>query len=539
MPKTLTPLDCHALINEIYRAQTGMDPEILAVDTSSFVSVGETILSAGVESTLSALSMVIGKTFMAVRPYRSKFGIIEEVNDELFRLRQRKISFYSRYAMASGDWNTQLYTNFADGYSNGTNNDESTHSMYYQNQPKVLEMNFCSFNTWQDSTIVYRDQLKTAFSNEANFADFMAGILTEKGNDIESERESFRRVTLLNRMAGNYAMSEDYPTLAFDFTAGYNEKFGTNYTGTELRTTYLKSFLEYMVATIKILSRRMEYRTTAFHIPYTKTDDNNVEYNILRHTPRDRQRLLLFSPLIVDAEAMVMPEIFNTNYLDINSQFEAVDYWQNFNTPASISVKPAIPGEDGYQHATETNVELPYVIGALFDRDSIATVNYLEDALASYPEARKRYNTIWWTFGRGSINDYSENFILFYMSENGAGPTPGEDIARMSVTPDTITIACKSDEDASTSFVISDVPENTTTLIDGVDDWDENIVVTTTPNEETHSVTVNVTIKKEGYSEGAEVNTDAIAIAYDDNDTIIGIGQYYFAVTDFTTTDDT
>ena len=467
MARSLTPRDAHALINLICKEATGQDPEIQAVDASTFVSVGETILATGTENVLNAISIVIGRTFMAVRPYTSKFRLLEETDTGLYQNRVRKISYYSRYALASGDWNTQLFTNLANGFDNGENPDDgtptSTKSMWVQNQAIPLELNFAGMSTWQDSTTVYRDQLKVAFADEASFNSFIAGILTEKGNDIELQREAFRRMTLLSHMAGVYALSDDYPTMAINMTTAYNTKFGTNYTSAELRTTYLKNFLEFMVSTIKQVSRRMEYRTAAFHMPYTKEIDD-VEYNVLRHTPRSKQRMFLYNPLIVDAEAQVMPEIFNPSYLDLNN-FEGVDYWQNFNDPASIKVKTAIPGENG-QTATDT-ITIPYVIGCIFDADAILVNNYLEDSLATPVEARKRYYNIWWTFARNAISDYSENFVLFYMDDSGVTPTPG---AKMSLTPSTITITVDENGDGSATFTINNAPADTDYFTDFNDD---------------------------------------------------------------------
>ena len=422
MARSLTPRDCHALINLVCKEATGQDASIQAVDTSTFVSIGEKILATGVENTLNALSVVIGRTFMAVRPYTSKFGLIEETDTALFKNRVRKISYYSRYALASGDWNTQLFTNLANGFDNGENESggsaQSTKSMWVQNQAIPLELNFAGLSTWEDSTTVYRDQLKVAFQDEASFGSFVAGILTEKGNDIELQREAFRRITLLNQIGAVYTIASDYPTMKINLTAGYNAKFGTSYTSEELRTTYLKSFIEYMVSVIKQTSRRMEYRTAAFHMPYTKTIDGE-EYNVLRHTPRDRQRLFLYTPLLVDAESMVMPEIFNDQYLKIEN-YEAVDYWQNFNDPAAVDVTPAIPGADAYEgkQVIGSEVQIPYVVGCLFDKDAILVNNYLEDSLATPVEARKRYYNIWWSFARNAINDLTENFVLFTMEDS-------------------------------------------------------------------------------------------------------------------------
>ena len=472
MARSLTPRDAHALINLVCKEATGQDASIQAVDTSTFVSIGEKILATGVENTLNALSVVIGRTFMAVRPYTSKFGLIEETDTALFKNRVRKISYYSRYALASGDWNTQLFTNLANGFDNGENESggtpQSTKSMWVQNQAIPLEINFAGLSTWEDSTTVYRDQLKVAFQDESSFNSFVAGILTEKGNDIELQREAFRRITLLNQIGAVYTIAADYPTMKVNLTAGYNAKFGTSYTSEELRTTYLKSFIEYMVSVIKQTSRRMEYRTAAFHMPYTKTIDGE-EYNVLRHTPRDRQRLLLYTPLLVDAESMVMPEIFNDQYLKIEN-YEAVDYWQNFNDPAAVDVTPAIPGADAYEgtQVIGSEVQIPYVVGCLFDRDAILVNNYLEDSLATPVEARKRYYNIWWTFARNAINDLTENFVLFTMEDgNILNPKLSTTVVTV-VENETVNVALTGVPADYTVNVISDGSYASGTYSDGV-----------------------------------------------------------------------
>lgn len=450
MAKTITPLDCHALINSLYKEITGMEPEIKAVNSSTFVSLGQEILTNSDENILNALSMIIGRTFVASRPYTSKFSMLEETDTALYKNRVRKISYYSRYALASGDWNTQLYTNLADTFDNGENGVDavtgdpvSTKSMWVQNTPKVLQRVFEGIDTWQDSTTVYRDQLKIAFTDEETFGSFVAGILTEKSNDIELQRETFRRMTLLNQIGAVYTVASTYPSMAVNLTTAYNTKFGTNYTSEQLRSTYLRSFVEFMVSYIKIVSRKMEYRTTNFHIPYTKEFDS-VEHNILRHTPKEDQRLLLYTPLLAESESMVMSEVFNDRYLKLEN-YEPVDYWQNFNEPSKVKVTPAIPGSDTYEgtQVIGETVTIPYVVGCLFDKDSILVNNYLEDSLATPVEARKRYYNIWWTFARNAINDLSENFVLFYMDDSGVTPTP---TSKFTLSKDTVAITNENDD---------------------------------------------------------------------------------------------
>ena len=425
MARSLTPRDCHALMNLLVKEATGQDATIQAVDSSTFVSAGELVLSTGVDNVLNSLSLVLGRTFMAVRPYKAKLAIINALNTEMYTNRMRKISFYSRESQASGDFNTQLYTNLAAGYDNGENgvtaggDPVSTKSMWVQNPAVPLEVNFAGSSTWEDSTTIYEYQLKNIFRSEEEFSQFVAGIMTEKGNDIESQKEAFNRMTILNHIAGVYDLDTADGAAngrVVNLTKAYNDRFGTEYTSEQLRSTYLKSFLEFFVATFKLQSRYLTYRSAKYHWSPAKTVGGQ-SYTLLRHTPYDRQRVMLYEPLFTEAEAMVLPEIFRPNYLDINTQYEGVDYWQNVNDPSAIDVVPAIPDVSTGVQTAGDEVDLPYVVGMIFDADAIM-IDYQLDTAATTPmEARKHFRNMWWSFAKNAINDFTENCVIFIMED--------------------------------------------------------------------------------------------------------------------------
>lgn len=414
--RTLTAKDCHALMNLLVKEATGQDATIQAVDSSTFVSAGELVLSTGTENVLNALSLVLGRTFMAVRPYDAKLALINAVNTGEYTHRMRKISFYSREAQASGDWNTQSFTNLADGFTNGQNIEDgsaqSTKSMWEQNQPVPLEINFAGQNVWEDSTTVYEYQLQQAFRSEAEFGQFVAGIMTERGNDIESQKEAFNRMTLLNFMAGVYDL--DQTGSKVNLTYEFNQEFGTSYTTAQLLSTYLKEFAEFLAARVRIDSDRMTNRSKKNHWAPAKEG-----YALLRHTPKDRQRLFLYEPLMIKTKAYVYPSLFNEEYLQM-SQYESVMFWQNENDPSAIKVTPAIPDAAGTNSGLQTagsQVSLSYVVGLLFDEDALMVDYQLERSNTTPLEARKGYRNIWWTFSKNSICDYTENAILYYMAD--------------------------------------------------------------------------------------------------------------------------
>lgn len=422
MARTLTPRDAHALMNELVKQATGQK-NIAVVDSSTFVSAGEMVLATGTENVLNALGIVLGRTFMAVRPYKAPLRLINAIDTGAYTSRMRKISFYSKDAQASGDYNTQLFTNLAMGFDNGENPAgtppvaQSTKSQWEQNQPVPLEMNFGGSSTWEDSITVYDTQLKIAFRNEAEFLKFVSGYMTEKGNDIESQKEAFNRMTLLNHMAGVYDLAA-YGTTVINLTTAFNAEFSTSYTRNDLLTTYFDDFLKFFVETFKGVSDKMVNRSKKYHWSPAKTV-NGVSYNLLRHTPKDKQKAILYKPFLRAAEARVMPQIFNPEYLKIEN-YEGVEYWQAENGGAAINVTPAIPDADSTSptYGTQiagTTVALDYVVGAIFDEDALMVDYQLDASETTVKEARKRYRNIWWTFSKNAINDFTENFVLFTM----------------------------------------------------------------------------------------------------------------------------
>lgn len=421
MARALTPQDCHALMNSLVEEATGQQGSIVATDPSSFVSAGELVLATGMENTLNALSLVLGRTFMAVRPYQAKLRLINAIDTGVYTSRLRKISFYAREAEASGDWNTQLFPDNlkmgADNGAGGNTPPTATASMWVQNQPVPLEMNFAGQSVWEESTTVYEDQVKKAFRSEAEFAEFVAGIMTEKGNDIETQKEAFNRMTMLNFMAGVIDINQTGSVrhMLTEFNARFNAG-GTPWTYADVMSTYLKEFLSFFVAEFKKASDRMTYRTKDFHWSPAKTI-GGVNYSLLRHTPKSKQRAVLYQPLFTEAEALVMPEIFNPQYLSIEN-YEGVQFWQNFEAPDAISITPAIPDVAGTNNGEQTAgsaIAEDHVIGMLFDEDALMVDYQLEASNTTPLEARKRYRNIWWTFSKNSINDFTENAVIFLL----------------------------------------------------------------------------------------------------------------------------
>lgn len=423
----LTPKEGYALMNLLVDEATGVNGTISVVDTSSFASAAETVLATGKENVLNNLSILIARTLVFSTPYSAKFRIINEESNELYEQRVRVLIPYDDKAVPEGSWNTDLYTNLAQGYDNGSNSGASVASQWEQNRCRFLEQNFAGMIVWSYGRTIDEDAFKVAFTDVNSFTSFVSAIMTEMENDLEQEKEAFRRMVFLNRLAESINTEQTFGT-AVNMTAAYNAKFGTQYTSEQLRTTYLKSFLEFMVSYIKNLSNMLTYRSKKYHNPYTITEGtapNTVEYNILTHTPKSEQKMVLYRPLILDAEAQVMPEIFNTQYLNIDN-YEGIDFWQNIENPSAIKITPTAV-VNGTQTAGAT-VDCPYIIGAIFSDKALRCGTFLDQAYTTDLERRKKYRNIWIHIAKKSYDNDAFPFITFYMADPTPSPTPNPDV---------------------------------------------------------------------------------------------------------------
>lgn len=410
MAKLLTAKDVSSIMNALYNQATGKN-DITSVDLSNFASVGEQIMATGTENVLNALSIVLGRTIAAVRPYNAKLGIIDAINTGEYTHRFRKISFYSKDSIEAGFVNTDLNTNMKDGYDNGSNENNSTASMWKQDIAPVLEMNFAGQNVWQEELTIFEKQISTAFRSPDELANFLNGIMTQKLNAIEKRKEGFRRGTLLQHIAGVYKMGDSKMSgSVVNLTSKFNSEFNTNYTSEELRTTYQEKFLKFFASEFKLASDYMTEYSQMYHWNPDKQVDG-VNYYLNRNTPKNAQKSILYGPLFTKAKANVLPDIFNPQYLDVKAN-EMVNYWQNIKTPTEIKIKPALP--TGIETA---DVSIPYVVGVLFDKDAILTDTQWEDSSVTPLEARKKYRNMFWDFSYNAISDFTENCVIFIMED--------------------------------------------------------------------------------------------------------------------------
>lgn len=416
------PKDAHIILNAIAKNLTAQT-DLVANDTSSFVSVGQTLLTTlPKENILNEVVILSANTVVKSRKYADKLSIFTENDVNKYKAFVRAFSFYSRGSVESGWFNTDLYKNFADGFDNGRNPDsegkaQSTASMWKQSQPMIAtEYFYPMINTWQNCLTTYLDKLEYAFGSESEFLTFFEGITNELMNDMTTQKEAFNRGVLLNHIAMVATMKDTMKGSYINLVKRYNEDFGTSYTKAELVSTMLPSFAKWLMSELAIISEKMTTRTTLFHNPLTKVVDGE-EYNILKFTPVANQRCILYGPLFERIRTMVLGDVFNAEYLKAPN-CEYVSFWQNPAEPTAIKVKCSyLDVQSGEQKVANTVTEIDYLVGTIYDTEAIKSHFELSKVLSSPIEARKGYFNTWWTMAKSARTSSVENCVVLYMAD--------------------------------------------------------------------------------------------------------------------------
>lgn len=418
MSNSHLPVDIYSNFNALVKNVTeGGDHNF---STEKVVTIGQAAQIYGYENTLNKLSVAMGNTLIAVRPYRSRFGLIEQSPEEWGQF-ARKISYYSGEFEKSQDYQVSGATNLADGQA-------VDHYAIKKRYP--LEVWFGGMKVLQKHYTRFRKQLKVSFSNAEDFARFYEGEVMQINNEIQMLKELENRAVVLNMAAAcirgvnTTVVSRKFPAgMARNMTAEYNAKYGTTYTTKELLTVHLKEFTGFFAGVLKYQSDLLAQATTLYHvIPKNVKGDGDATLTLWRHTPKEDQRLMLNSSVLYDMETTVYPEIFHDGYLRLD-QYEAVPFWSDVTDPLNLSVKAinTLNPTTGLSDTLSTpDAGEKTVLGIMFDKWACGTHYRQEDVVTTPVNAAGDYYNTYYHWAKDYRNDLTENIVVFYMSDTAA-----------------------------------------------------------------------------------------------------------------------
>lgn len=383
------------LMNSLVSQLTGKTA-LAATSTAEFVAQAQTVLKTGTDPLLTALSQTLSKTIFSVRPYNAKFlGLQRDATQ--WGNHVRKINFGS-----GGVENIDMYD-----LTNGQSVDQQIVA-----KPDILQTNLFSTNAYQNHYTIFDDALNLAMSSPDEFMRFVSGITTEVSNKLEQYRETQARLALCNLIGGTINLGRvrhlltEYATLmGYTTTSGGSTVPDTS----QILSTYIDGFTKWLFAELRVLSDRFTERSLEYQ-------SNVAGHDIYRHTPKEMQRLYIYSPFLAQIDARVLSAVFNPSYLNLGEK-EEVSYWQSIQTPDTVQVTPSqiavtASGANPAGRYVKGNAVNAKVLGILMDYEAAGTTQMGESMKPAPYNARGRYTTIWYNCQFRAWNDNTEKAVV-------------------------------------------------------------------------------------------------------------------------------
>lgn len=384
---TMSFEDASAILNNIRKQVTGETNTIAPVTTADFVSVATTVLQAGYEPVLNAITQMVSRTIFSIRPYSRKFGGIK-MDSEQWGAIVRKLS------IADKDFDKDIRFELVDGQSE---------DMYKVNKPDILQTNFYGQNVYEKNYTIFKDQLDSAFSGPSEFGRFMAMVVQNTSDMIEQAHESIARMTIGNFIGGKVAASNGVKHLLTEYASD------TGVTLTAI-TVYdpanFPDFCKWLFAKIATWTSLMTERSQEFQINVTGKE-------IKRHTPYDMQKVYIYAPIMNALKARVLADTFHPEFIDY-SDIESVNFWQNIDDPMSLDVIPSYMDTDG-TIVTAAEQNITELVGVIFDRDALGFTTVNEWSATTPLNAKGGYWNTFHHFTERWYNDFTEKGLVLLL----------------------------------------------------------------------------------------------------------------------------
>lgn len=390
----MTKEQASQLLTSLHEQVTGQT-SIVPTDLSDFVSMAQATLRAGYDPILNALSQMVGRTIIAVRPYDEKFRGLE-FTSEAFGAIKRKVNYVE--GTPEDEKSYQLV--------NGSSIDD-----WVVKKPEVLETHFYGSAIYSDTLTIFTTQLRSAFTSPEALGEFMSGLMMHFSNERKQWLEDMKRGILSNFIAAKYTSANGANTADEDqvvhLLTEYNNATGLSLTSqTVFQPANFAPFIRWCYARINTLARLMSERSEKFQQRISGKP-------IMRHTRPQDLRAYILAPFMDQIEAMTLSDTYNTNYLRMVDR-ESVSFWQSIDAPDQVSVTPSYV--DGDLILTTANpVSLSGVVGVLFDRDACGYNIYRDDLETSAYNAHGSYYNLVPHVDVQLMNDITEKGVVLML----------------------------------------------------------------------------------------------------------------------------
>lgn len=366
--------------------QTSGQSILLKEDLSNVVDVGSEIF--GTESVDNFVKKLVDRVGYTVFNSRIYQGSIPSVlmNSWEFGSVMEKVETEIPKATENDSWNLQ------DGQ-------EYNQDTFYQ--PKVSAKFYNSRITFDIPLSFTEMQVKSAFNSATELNSFISMLVTSVQNAMTVNLDNLISRTVNNMTA--YTLNHANANQAVNLLTLYNKQTGSTLTTQKALTT--PDFIKFANQQIMLTQGRFSKLSTLFNIGGKQ-----------KFTPAAEQHLILLDDFATSSKVYLESETYNENLVQL-ANFETVPYWQgsgkgyDFSDTSSIDVSITISD-------SPKEIKQSGIIGLLFDTNALG-VSCMNQRVTSAYNARAEFYTNFTKFDAGFFNDLNENFVVFYIADQG------------------------------------------------------------------------------------------------------------------------
>lgn len=370
----MTTEQIYTLVNEVNAEAYGTNA-ISVVDTSSLISLGNTVLSSSTntEAFLNTLAQRIGRTILRFRDYRNKLGDMV-LNDFEYGAILQKIKVVMPKAEED-----EMY-DLTDGVAV---------DHYVVAKPDVNQRLFVTRTPYQFHITIQRETLKEAFLSENAMGSFIGIVFGEVRNAIESSLENLARVTLATAIAETAGT-----TRMIDLVSLYNSLYTATLDAVTAQND--PDFMRFAISTINTYVDSIQDLSTLY---------NNGDFETF--TPKEDVRVKIISSFNRRLQTVVEYAAFHDQFVRPDIDFTTLNYWQSAQDPMDIKIT---------RPSDSDSVSRGNVVALIHDRDAMGVYKMDEVVLTSPVNAAGAYYNTYWHEKQLRFIDLSENIIAFTLN---------------------------------------------------------------------------------------------------------------------------
>ena len=387
------------LVNSVNNEIIGSSA-ILEENLSNVVDVGKAVFDAtSYDKYVSALVDHIGKVIFVDRKYAGELGSLYRDNWEYGAVMEKIYVTDMPVAVENDSWKL----------TNGTSYDPNVFT-----QPSVAAKFYNKKTTFEVDLSVCDIQVRSAFDSATQLNAFISMLMNAVDTAINIRLEGLAE-RVVNTLAAN-VIYDDIPDLdpaktgtkAINLLKLYNDQFDPNGNDplTVAEALYTPEFIRFASLTVAKTLDRLRKPSVLFNCG-----------NLLRHTPKDMQHLILLSDFKRAADAYLQADTYNQEYTALPLA-DSVPYWQgsgtdySFDNISKIHLDIVDPSDD-----TKTvEVEWSGVLGVAFDHWAGGITNDKRRVTSNY-NAKAEFTNMFYKQDANYFVDLNENAVVFFIGE--------------------------------------------------------------------------------------------------------------------------